>query len=188
LLLVCDALAESLSELEEYVESIDADLFQLEEEIYGGELDEEEEDDELLDEDFVRAECPRCGEEVYFEESLLYDDNVEISCPECGEILFRGNNNGRFDPEDEEEPVAPLTDNQELSECPGPAGSLFLPPTLCSPWFERSPDCALLGAAPFGLKHSRLATGRSYSPGLGHTVYRRRRSVAKAELLSTPNQ
>ncbi|HLS91281.1 MAG TPA: hypothetical protein VK101_08525 [Limnochordia bacterium] len=116
LLLVCDALAESLSELEEYVESIDADLFQLEEEIYGGELDEEEEDDELLDEDFVRAECPRCGEEVYFEESLLYDDNVEISCPECGEILFRGNNNGRFDPEDEEEPVAPLTDNQELSE------------------------------------------------------------------------
>ena len=33
----------------------------------------------------MRTECPRCGEEVYFEEGFLYDDDVEISCPECGE-------------------------------------------------------------------------------------------------------
>src|SRR5690606_19306993 len=47
---------------------------------------------------------------------------------------------------------------------------------------------ALTGAALFGLKRTRLATDRSYSPGLGHTVYRRRRSVANAELLPTPKQ
>ena len=104
LLAVCDGLADSISEIrsaqgeiEEYVEGIDADLEELEEEVYGysdGGNDEEGEageDEEASDEDdLVRAQCPRCGEETYFEEDLLYDDKVEISCPECGEILFRG--------------------------------------------------------------------------------------------------
>lgn len=126
LLIVCDELAESVaeletaqSELEEYVEGIDTDLCDLEEEVYGEEyaadgddLDEEEAGDENEDE-FVRTECPRCGEEVYFEEGFLYDDDVEISCPECGEVLYRGNKNGHIVIDDEEESLAPLSDNQE---------------------------------------------------------------------------
>lgn len=105
---VCDSLAESVLELrkeqddlEEYVYGIDADLLDLEEEIYGssedaksdgqGERVELAEDEEAEDgeEELVRAECPRCGEELFFEESFLYDDGVEISCPDCGEVLYR---------------------------------------------------------------------------------------------------
>lgn len=95
LLSVCDGLADSVQELrvaqgdvEEYVEAIDLDLGDLEEEIYGAH--EEDDDEELVGDDLVRASCPRCGEEAYFEEEFLYDDHVEISCPDCGEILFRG--------------------------------------------------------------------------------------------------
>lgn len=126
LLLVCDELAQSVkeletaqSELEEYVESIDTDLCQLEEDFYGEEIadddtgDEDDADESFDEDEFVRAECPRCGEEVYFEEEFLYDDDVEISCPECGEILFRGKNNGHIEFGDDEEQLAPLTDNQE---------------------------------------------------------------------------
>ncbi len=103
LLTVCDGLADSVGrltsaqdEIEEYVEAVDADLGELEEEVYGLEEEgdviilEEEEDEADADEEMVRVECPRCGEEAYFEESFLYDDNVEISCPDCGEILYRG--------------------------------------------------------------------------------------------------
>src|SRR5690606_12538292 len=104
------SLAESVSrlgskheELEEYVNGIDCDLCDLEDEVYGSSDDGEEDaapegslgagdaDEEASDDDdgMVRAECPRCGEEVYFEESFLYDDGVVISCPDCGETLYR---------------------------------------------------------------------------------------------------
>lgn len=127
LLIVCDELAENVAELEtaqfeleEYVETIDTDLYDLEEEVYGEgyehgdelELDEDETSDEdETEEKFVRTECPRCGEEVYFEEAFLYDEDVEISCPECGEVLYRGSNNGHTIFDDDEETLAPLTDH-----------------------------------------------------------------------------
>lgn len=102
LLSVCDGLADSVGrlssaqgEIEEYVEAVDADLGELEEKVYGlPDEDElvviEEEEEDVTDEEMVRVECPRCGEEAFFEEAFLYDDNVEISCPDCGEILYRG--------------------------------------------------------------------------------------------------
>lgn len=86
LLIVCDELADSVNELhtlqheiEEYVEGVDSDLADLEEEVYG----------EGRDEEYVRTECPACGDEVWFEEDYLYDDDVEIACPDCGQIVFR---------------------------------------------------------------------------------------------------
>ncbi len=86
LLLVCDELADSVSELhtlqheiEEYVEGMDSDLAELEEEVYG----------EGKGDEYVRTECPACGEDVWFEQEYLYDDDVEIACPDCGEIVFR---------------------------------------------------------------------------------------------------
>lgn len=111
LLQVCDGLADSIhaltaaqSETEEYVEALDEDLCQLEADFYGN--DEEVSDDDTAYEDaeddsddsVVRAECPRCGEEAFFDEAYLYDENVEISCPECGEILYRsGEHDVEFD-------------------------------------------------------------------------------------------
>jgi len=129
LLTVCDELADSLVELEAahedlagYVEAIDTDLCDLEEEVYGEEFaeDEDELDEELSDDEvddgFVRAECPRCGEEVYFEEELLYDDgDIEISCPECGEVLYRSGGEDRSD-EDDESDLATLSDSTNHSE------------------------------------------------------------------------
>lgn len=66
-------------ELEGYVEDIDEDLSQLEEDYYC-----DEENDEMS---FVQVECPNCGETVFFEEELAEDDTVELTCPSCGEVI-----------------------------------------------------------------------------------------------------
>ncbi|MCE5287350.1 MAG: AraC family transcriptional regulator [Pelosinus sp.] len=69
-------------DLENYVESIDDDLNELEEEIY-----ESEEDTE--DDDYVEVNCPHCHENVTFESSVLgEDDMVEVTCPYCGNIVY----------------------------------------------------------------------------------------------------
>ena len=94
---MCDDLADrverlsaSQGEVEEYIEAIDADLGELEDDYYGTfEDDEDDAEEAFTEDDLVRAECPRCGEEAFFEEAFLYDEGVEISCPECGEILYR---------------------------------------------------------------------------------------------------
>lgn len=66
-------------DLENYVETIDEDLTELEEEVY----------EEELDEDYVEVECPFCHETVAFESELLDDDDaVEVTCPHCGEVVY----------------------------------------------------------------------------------------------------
>lgn len=89
---IFDAVADQIDELEvgqeeveEYLEAIDADLGDLEEEVLGQEFDDGDDDD---DAHFVEMECPGCGETVYFEEHFLFDDDHEVSCPECGEIIY----------------------------------------------------------------------------------------------------
>lgn len=73
-------------ELDEYVEALDLDLADLEDDVEGdnccGHHSHEEQDE------MVEMECPNCQELVFFEEDFLYDDDVEITCPECGEALF----------------------------------------------------------------------------------------------------
>ena len=73
-------LADDHKELDEYVESIDDDLSEIEEALF----DDEDEDD---DEDLIECECPHCGNTIYFDaESFdLADDH---SCPNCGKPLF----------------------------------------------------------------------------------------------------
>ncbi len=72
--------------LEDYLETIDEDLYQLEDHIYDDELT----DAECADTDeYMEAECPRCGEIVCFDEDVLDDDDVvEITCPNCDEVVF----------------------------------------------------------------------------------------------------
>jgi phage FluMu protein Com len=68
-------------ELEEYVESIDADLANLEDEIYS---DEEDDDDE-----WVEMSCPSCKELVSFEANILdEEDEVEVTCPYCRGLVY----------------------------------------------------------------------------------------------------
>ncbi|GAV22381.1 CD1247 N-terminal domain-containing protein [Carboxydothermus pertinax] len=64
--------------LEEYVETVDDDLYELEDAVY---------DDE--DDEFTYVTCPECGEKVYFEREVLEaDDNYEITCPNCGALVL----------------------------------------------------------------------------------------------------
>jgi len=90
-----DSLSGSQDELTEYVEAIDSDLMELEDDFYG----------DADDEDWVEVECPDCGEPVTFEQGFLYDDDVQITCPECGCVVYQGENFEDFDdfPEYEDE-------------------------------------------------------------------------------------
>ncbi|MGI6549299.1 MAG: CD1247 N-terminal domain-containing protein [Syntrophomonadales bacterium] len=83
-----DYIDEIRSEFEDfkiYVETIDNDLLDLEEDMYG-------EDDQ----DYIEVTCDNCGEDVYFEASCLDDEDViEVICPKCNEVVYI--NDGSFD-------------------------------------------------------------------------------------------
>ena len=91
-----NALEADNKELHEYVEELDHDLGEVEEEVYfydEDEYDEEYDDyDDLNDDEdyegedgeFYEIQCPSCGEIVCFDDSLEMD---EITCPACGEKI-----------------------------------------------------------------------------------------------------
>lgn len=76
-------LKEAQNEMEDYVDTIDEDLSDLEEEFY---YDEDEDDYDSYDEDdcenYINIECPHCGETVYIDTDIC-NCNDEISCPNC---------------------------------------------------------------------------------------------------------
>lgn len=76
-------LDEEQEELQDFVESIDEDIADMEEDLY-------EEDDDEDDEDFsyIEMECPNCGELVEIDEDLLYDDEVDVVCPDCKAVIL----------------------------------------------------------------------------------------------------
>ena len=87
------ALEEDNKELHEYVEELDHDLGEVEEEVYFFDEDEDYEDYDDLnddedydgeDDEYYEIECPSCGEIVCFDESLEVEDLV---CPACGERI-----------------------------------------------------------------------------------------------------
>lgn len=86
------------AELDEYVESIDDDLAELEEAI----LDDDEDDDDDDDDDprligdadsddpmdgLIEYECPHCQNVVYFD-TETFDLEEENKCPICGKPVF----------------------------------------------------------------------------------------------------
>ena len=98
---VLEEFADSFSELEnaqeqleDYVETIDEDLYSLE-------ADLNEEDDM---EDYVEVDCPRCGETVMFDSGIIEDDDIiEVTCPNCDEVVFV--NDDSFESADEVEEI-----------------------------------------------------------------------------------
>jgi DNA-directed RNA polymerase subunit RPC12/RpoP len=71
-----DDMALAHNDLEEYVETIDEDLTELEE-IY---------DD---DKNYVEVDCPHCHERVSFESDILEEPGeVEVTCPYCGDVVY----------------------------------------------------------------------------------------------------
>ena len=80
------AMTDAHDELNEYVESIDDDLADLEDTLFGDE--EEDEDDEDIEiDDIITYACPECGHEIEFRA-----DDVDLSedylCPACGKPIF----------------------------------------------------------------------------------------------------
>ena len=91
-----NALQADNKDLHEYVEELDHDLGELEEEVYFYDDDEEYDDyddlndfddddfDEEEEEEYYEIECPSCGEIVCFDDSLDLEDLI---CPACGEKI-----------------------------------------------------------------------------------------------------
>ena len=86
-------LKDTQEDLEDYLESMDNDLSEIEEDFYGDEDDE----------DMVEVTCPNCHEKVYFDSAILDDDDyIEVTCPECDTVVFV-NSDEDEDFEDEED-------------------------------------------------------------------------------------
>ena len=89
------AMTEAHNDLNEYVESIDDDLAELEETLFGedeGEMDgeegdEEDEDIELGEDDLIVYACPHCGHDIEFHASDV-DFDEDFLCPECQKPIF----------------------------------------------------------------------------------------------------
>lgn len=77
-------LKEDLAEFKEYVECMDDDLLELEEDIYGEE------------EGYLVVKCRKCKQEVCFDQDILEDDDIiEVICPNCNEVVYV--NDGSFE-------------------------------------------------------------------------------------------
>ncbi|GAA0091678.1 hypothetical protein UT300009_17060 [Paraclostridium bifermentans] len=90
---VLESFADAIVELEEeqielidYVESIDEDLSDIEDDIY----EEDDEDDEDDDEEYnyIEMECPNCNDFVEIDEELLYNEDIDIVCPNCQAVIL----------------------------------------------------------------------------------------------------
>ena len=88
-----EAMSDAHDELNEYVESIDDDLADLEETLFGDEdedavYDEDDKDaDEDEDDELISYACPHCGHEIEFRASSV-DFDEDYLCPACGKPVF----------------------------------------------------------------------------------------------------
>lgn len=95
-----DRLRAQQQELTEYVDAVDQDLADLEEDVHGVRVYQQPDGSVVAEAGtvpgtthpeagrFVASECPGCGRTVYFNEDYLDDDQLEITCPDCGEIVW----------------------------------------------------------------------------------------------------
>lgn len=83
---IVDEIAElntSKDELDEYVQTIDEDLANVEGELYGN----DDNDDYSDESQYIEVECPHCHETVYFADDL-FDSEDELLCPNCNETIY----------------------------------------------------------------------------------------------------
>lgn len=120
--LVIEKISLNQSECESYLEALDEDLGDLEDDIYGedGEymFEDDEDDDDYEDEcqcdddecdccNYVEVACPHCFSVINIEPGILDDDDdvLEIICPNCDEIIYVNDDNDNLEmqAEDKEE-------------------------------------------------------------------------------------
>ena len=87
------AMTEAHNDLNEYVESIDDDLAELEESLFGEEnmdgedIDGEDDEEEDGEDDLIVYACPHCGTEIEFQANDV-DFDEDYLCPECHKPIF----------------------------------------------------------------------------------------------------
>ena len=91
------AMTEAHNDLNEYVESIDDDLADLEETLFGdeeaefdgeeGDDIEDDDEDELGEDDLIVYACPHCGHDIEFHASDV-DFDEDYLFPECQKPIF----------------------------------------------------------------------------------------------------
>lgn len=81
-----DHLQNNQLEVDEYLRTIDEDLTDLENEVYGEDLDNDDFLDGEDDHKLIVLDCANCGENVYLEEADL--DHQELICPNCHETIY----------------------------------------------------------------------------------------------------
>ena len=75
--------------MEVYLDSLDEELMDIEEEIYRSE-----------GEGYVEMECPECHEVVYFDTDILdSEDTIEVTCPNCDSVVFVNSGDYDFTPD-----------------------------------------------------------------------------------------
>ncbi|MFZ7133841.1 MAG: CD1247 N-terminal domain-containing protein [Eubacteriales bacterium] len=77
-----EGIGDAYDDLEDYVELIDEDLMEVEDEVYGLEMFDEDDTD-----DYYEINCPNCGEDFITDYEELEDDDFEVECPSCGYIV-----------------------------------------------------------------------------------------------------
>ena len=102
-----EKLQEAYDELNEYVESIDDDLADMEEVLFGEEGedgddediddDDDDEDDDEEDGETISYACPHCGHELQFNAGDV-DFDEDVICPACKKPVFP-----EFEPEDDDD-------------------------------------------------------------------------------------
>ena len=85
-----NAVEEDNAYLSDYIEEVDADLGDVEEEVFGyddDDFDDDDFDDDDYDDDeeFYEIECPACGKKFCISEDMLDLDSID--CPKCGEKI-----------------------------------------------------------------------------------------------------
>ena len=98
-----ETMRDDYDELFSYVEAIDEDLTDLENDFDEDDDDDDDYDDDDdeyddLDDDFgddddydinFTVECPECHQEVIIDEDILEDEEtLEVLCPNCGRVVF----------------------------------------------------------------------------------------------------
>lgn len=82
---IVEAIAEleaSQADLDEYVETLDEDLADIEDQFYG-----DTEFDESQEPVYIEVECPNCNETVYFDREL-FEAEDDLVCPNCHESIY----------------------------------------------------------------------------------------------------
>lgn len=76
-------LKDSYLELEQYINSIDEDLGEIEAMVT---TDEEYEEDSFSEDEFIQEKCGKCEETIYIDKEI-YIDKSSFECPNCHNLI-----------------------------------------------------------------------------------------------------